>query len=141
MHEHCEPRTSVILNYNDRRVDSNLQDVTSVVVCGSVKSSGEKMEQVGDTLRVAGYKVVTPRMVPYYNTDKPEEKVADREFYYDAIREHEAILIVGRAGAATCMEIGFARALGKKIFYHDMPDELEHRALIHSGHAELWCVL
>ena len=66
-----------------------MSDVSSVVVCGSVTSSGERIEQVGDKLRVAGYKVVTPRMVPFYGASKPEEKSADREFYYDAIRRFE----------------------------------------------------
>lgn len=121
-------------------VSYQLKDVHSIVVCGSVRSSGERMEQVGETLRKKGYKVVTPRMVPYYNTADLVEKAADREYYYDAIRESDAILVVGRAGSATCMEVGYARALNKKILYADFPDELEHQSLMQSGHARLWVI-
>ncbi len=119
--------------------------VHSVVVLGSVTRNPDKIEKIGYLLRKKGYLVITPRMVPFYGAKTEAEKSADREFYYNAIRNFESVIVTLPNGPATLMEIGYALALNKYIFYNDIPtdkqEDLEHRALVNSGRAIVWKVL
>jgi len=81
-----------------------------IVICGSAKFI-EDISRLAKALRFHKYNVVELYDVPYSSTYTPEEKIQNKYFYTQKIRESDLILVYdknGYIGLSTAMEIQVA---------------------------------
>ena len=85
--------------------------IDNIVICGSARYIPE-VHGLKVKLLKSGHKKITEiQDVPYPSTYDPLEKLKNKEFYFEKIKEAELVLIynkAGRIGSATAMEIQFS---------------------------------
>lgn len=105
-----------------------------ILILGSMTFSPE-MKSIGEELKKKGHEVKLPEFIEDYNNCNTREEMHQRAVenklnnnlyatYHKLIEETDAILVVnekkkdigGYIGANSLIEMGFARALNKKIF-------------------------
>jgi len=82
----------------------------NIVICGSAKYM-EEIYILAEKLRNKEYNVTDLKMVPYPITFDVNEKLANKGFYFDEIREADLVLVYnkdGYIGLSTAMEIQFS---------------------------------
>ena len=111
-----------------------------IVMLGSV-AFAEKMNEIKEHLFVLGHDVYFSKLIQNYVGVSQEERynqaVVNKskfdliKYYYDLIKENDAIVVVnetkkeieGYIGGNVLIEMGFAYVLNKKIFLlNDIPD-------------------
>lgn len=115
-----------------------------ILILGSMTFSPE-MKSIGEELKKKGHKIKLPEFIEDYVGCGTREEMHKRavknkldnnlyESYHKLIEETEAILIVnegkknigGYIGANSLMEMGFARALNKKIYLLNKIPEMDY---------------
>lgn len=108
-------------------------DVTTVTICSSSKFYA-KARRVADKLTHRGLVVYTPR----FDYDEevvevgPSEKAWLTRDFLAKIKQSDAVYVIdeqGYTGRSVCIEIGFAAALGKRVFLSEPPAEAAVAAL------------
>jgi len=110
--------------------------IKNIVICGSAKYI-EEINVFANKLRDKEYDVIDLKMVPYPSTYDPLEKLANKEFYFDKIKEADLILVYdkdGYVGLATAMEIQFSLddSGRRPVRFLYVPEKIEFRAIIMS---------
>ena len=122
-----------------------------IVICGSVNKNEPFFLKWKNRLLERGYKVIIPKDVPYYKKYaiikedglyhlRPYQKTANRIFYYRNIDKCYAILVcndVDYIGVETSMEIGYAYARDKKIYFSNVNSRIDGiTSLLQEGKAK-----
>lgn len=84
--------------------------IKNIVICGSARFINE-IHNLSIMLEEKGYSVTELIDVPYPSTFDINEKLANKEFYFDKIKESDLVLVYskdGYIGLATAMEIQFS---------------------------------
>lgn len=110
-----------------------------IAVCGSVNKNEPYFEYWKERIMNSGFKVIIPQDVPFYKEYAtlredgllhltPEQKTANRLFYYKTIDKCYAIVVVNDidyVGCETSMEIGYAYAKNKLIFITNLDTKID----------------
>lgn len=118
-------------------------DMIAVVVSGSLRKHLGAVQSVTQEFTELGVAVFSPRIGKPVNpgddfvvldTDETDDPKAIEHRHLEAIRQGRALYVVdpgGYIGLTVAMEIGFAYALGKKIFVAESPQDFAVRLFAH----------
>lgn len=115
-----------------------------ILILGSMTFSPE-MKIAGDKLKSLGHEITLPEFIEDYLGCKSREEMHEKavtnklthnlyEKYHELIEEMDAILIInekkkgikGYVGANSLIEMGFARALNKKIYLVNQIPQMDY---------------
>jgi nucleoside 2-deoxyribosyltransferase len=101
---------------------------TKMVICGSVRANGNNVRSWVTLFTNLGFQIIMPANAPHPHTHDPRDKSENRKFYYEKITEADIVLVcndVDYIGFETSCEIGYAVALGKKIWITNPDSQID----------------
>jgi NTP pyrophosphatase (non-canonical NTP hydrolase) len=131
------------MNYAGIAGDSNLAVPIRVAICGSFRRDLGALRQEHQELKEAGCAVLSPADLNFIaeidgfvlgSADAGKSTAEIEEFHLQAMEKADMVWLhcpQGYVGSSAAMELGFARAVGLRVFAAEQPQDVTLADLVH----------